>query len=270
MRSHCTGVALMSVLIVIAVIAVLASATASQVRSETRLAANLLAAAQARSAAEAGVQLALYRLTQASAQVQQTSARTRWQADGAVHELRLGDALIRVALQDEAGKVDLNEAPAPVLERLLSGELAARIVERRKQAPFETVDEIEQIPGMRADLLRQARSTLSVHSRQPGVLAAMASRQVLLAVPGTDAREVDDYIEQRARNRRAGLEPPPPPASEAGYLVRNGSATISIHAHARLPGGAAGQLTATIALRRPGTWAPFGILDWRYEGEELF
>lgn len=263
MRRKPAGVALLSVLIVVALLAVLATAAAARVRSETRLAANLLAAAQARSAAEAGIQLALYRLAEGSAE-------TRWQADGAVHELRLGEARVRVALEDEAGKLDLNLAPQRVLENLLSAELAERIVERRKDAPFESVDEVQAIPGMRAERFRQARRALTVHSRQPGVLAEAASRQVLLAIPGTDAREVDGYIEQRARHREAGLEPPPPPASERRYLVRNGSATIGIHAHARLPGGAAAQVTATIDLRRPGGNTPFRILDWRPEGEDLF
>lgn len=263
MRRHCTGVALISVLAVIALLAVLASATAVRVRSELQLTANLVAAAQARSAAEAGVQLALYRLAEGSGQ-------PRWQADGAVHELRLEEARIRLALEDEAGKVDLNHAPQPVLANLLSAELAERIVERRKEAAFETLDALQQIPGMRPELFRAMRPALTVHSRQPGVLAAAASRQVLLAIPGADVREIDGYIEQRARNRQAGLEPPPPPSTERGYLVRNGNATISIHAHARLPGGIAGQLTAIVDLRRPEIGAPFRILDWRYDGEALF
>lgn len=262
MPQRSAGVALISVLVVIALLAVLASATAVRVRSEMQLAANLIAAAQAHSAAEAGVQLALHRLAEGSAQ-------SRWQADGAVHEIRLGEALIRLVLEDEAGKVDLNNAPQRVLEKLLTAELAERIVERRKEAAFETVDALQQIPGMSPQLFRAARPALTVHSRQPGVLAAAASRQVLLAIPGSDAREVDGYIEQRVRNRQEGLEPPPVPSAERGYLVRNGNATISVHAHARLS-GAAGQLTAILDLRRPGIGAPFRVLDWRYEGEVLF
>lgn len=261
MPHRSAGVALLSVLVVIALLAVLASATAVRVRSEMQLAANLVAAAQARSAAEAGVQIALHRLVESGA--------SRWQADGAVHEIRLGEALIRLVLEDEAGKVDLNHAPQRVLEKLLTAELAERIVERRKDAAFETLDALQQIPGMSPQLFRAVRPALTVHSRQPGVLAAAASRQVLLAIPGSDAREVDGYIEQRVRNRQEGLEPPPAPSTERGYLVRNGNATISVHAHARL-GGAAGQLTATLDLRRPGIGAPFRVLDWRYEGEALF
>lgn len=263
MRQKHTGVALISVLVVVALLAVLATATSARVRSETRLAANLLAAAQARSAAEAGVQLGLYRFAEGSAE-------TRWHANGAVHELRLGEALVRVALQDEAGKLDLNLAPQLVLANLLGAELAERIVERRKDVPFESVDQIQAIPGMRAELFRQTRQALTVHSRQPGVVADAATRQVLLAIPGTDAREVDGYIELRARNREAGLEPPPAPSSERRYLVRNGNATIGVHAHARLPGGAAAQVTATIDARRPGGTTPFRIIDWRHDGEELF
>jgi general secretion pathway protein K len=262
MRRKTAGVALVSVLWVLVLLTVLAAAAAAGLRNEARLAANLVAAAQARAAAEGGVQLALFHLA--------VDGKGRWQTDGSVHELRVGEATVKVVLADEAGKADLNFAPQPLLENLLSPAIAERIVERRKHAQFETVEELQGIPGMQPDLFRKVRWLVTVHSRQPGVVADAAPREVLLAIPGADARDVDRYIGLRAHHRQAGLEPPPPPSGQRHYLVRNGSATASIHAQASLPNGARARVAGTFDLRRPGHEAPFRVLEWRHEAEELF
>ncbi len=254
--------ALLSVLSVAALLAVLAVGATAGLRNEARLNANLLAAAKVREAAQAGVQLALVHLAAGEGEA-------RWQADGSVHELRLGEAQVRVRMADEAGKLDLNHAPQAALERLLGAAVAEQIVARRVAAAFASVDELQQVAGVSAERYRAVRWALTVHSRQPGVVAEAAPREVLLSIPGADVDQVDGYIALRTRYRASGAEPPPAPPGEARYFVRNGSATVGVHAQARVPGASAA-LTAVVDLRRPGDVSPFQALDWRHESPELF
>lgn len=262
MRRRPCGIALIGTLWVLVLLVLIATGSATALRNEARLARNLLAAAQARLAAEAGVQLALLNLAA-------PLAAPRWSADGTVHELRFGEATVRVALEDEAGKIDLNEAPPAVLRNLLGAAAAAQVVERRSRQPFALVEELGGLPGVPPTLYPQVRWALTVHSRQPRIIAEAASRQVLAAIPGVDERELDRYLALRARQRAAGLPPPAPPV-DPRYLTRNGSATIGVRAEARLPGGATGRLAAVVDLRQPGFDRPFRLLDWRRESEALF
>jgi general secretion pathway protein K len=188
------GIALMSVLWVLVLLTVVAAAAAAGLRNEARLATNLVAAAQARAAAEAGVQLALFHLA--------LGGEGRWQAGGSV-QLRFGEASVRVALANEAGKVDLNFAPQAVLENLLTPALAERIVEKRKHAPFETVEELQRIPGMPPDLFRKVRWALTVHS-QPGVGSATIGIHAQASLPSGARAQIVSTVDLR----RPGQEGP--------------------------------------------------------------
>ncbi len=111
-RRRNRGIALISVLWVVALLTVVAGGVSTGMQSETRLARNLMVSAQARHAAEGGVQLAVLALLGGA-------RRTAWQPDGSVHELVIGDAVVRVTVIDEAAKIDLNLAPDVLLDRLL-------------------------------------------------------------------------------------------------------------------------------------------------------
>lgn len=262
MRRAAAGIALIGTLWVVVLLVLVAAATARALRDETRLARNLLAAAQARAAAQAGAELALFHLGT-------PQARLRWAADGTPRELRVGEAAVRVVVEDESGKVDLNQAAPALLEGLLGAEAAAQVVQRRLRAPFVEVAELAALPGVAPALYARVRGALTVHSQQPRVVAEAASREVLLAIPGADARDVERYLELRAAQRAAGLEPPAPPG-DPRYLTRNGSATIGLRVRARLPGGETAQVAAVVDLRRPGFDRPFRLLDWRRESEARF
>jgi general secretion pathway protein K len=264
------GVALIGVLLMVALLAALTVAAMAQLRADAHLVANMISLATAHHAAEAGVQRGLYELA-----APRTDAA--WPADGTAQELGFGEATVRVTLSDEASRIDLNLAPEVLLERLVeraagaaaSRTLAEQIVARRQAAPFQSVEELAELPGMHAALYRELRPALTVHSRQPGIIAEAASRQVLLAVPGADEADVERYLALRERHRAAGLAPPPPPG-EREYFARNGNATFDVHAEARLPNGLRSHVAATVDLRRPGWRAPFRVIEWRHEGPELF
>ncbi len=118
----------------------------------------------------------------------------------------------RIVINDVAGLVDLNAASLALLEWLLHGlgvapdraaALAAAIVDFRdddgingaesaayraaglahgpKNAPFETVMELDQVLGMDAALLGRLHAATTVYSRQPGIDGAVAPHEILSA-----------------------------------------------------------------------------------------
>ena len=267
------GIALVGVLWILALLTVSAAALSAALREDLRLTGNLIAAAQARRAAEGGVELVLARLIGGP---QPGSSGSRLGVAGSPpSSFRLGEAHVEVAFVDEAGRLDLNEAPEALLENYFRvaglGAAAARevvsgiLARRQAPLPFVAVDELAGVPGLPADVFRRSRSDFTVHAGQLGINAAAASRAVLLAVPGASAAEVDAYLAQREANRAEGLAPPRAPESLRHEYARVASAVYRIHAEARVPGGTAARLTAVVDLRRPSRHAPYTIREWRYE-----
>ena len=89
----------------VALIAVLLAAASAATRSEVFVAGNALGSARARLAAEAGTQLGLARLLRGERDPQ------TWQDGGTA---------VRIAIVDEAGKIDINLAPLDLLAGLFT------------------------------------------------------------------------------------------------------------------------------------------------------
>ena len=142
---------------------------------------------------------------------------------GGATTCRSGDDVVTISIIDAGGLVDLNAAPRLLLERLLlglgqsegrAGAIAAAIIEFRddgdsssrsakaeayrisgmphgpKNAPFETVVELDQVLGITPEIYRQLRPLITVHSRLPGIdlLASPPEvRTVLIGRPPSDA-----------------------------------------------------------------------------------
>src|SRR5207248_404564 len=87
------------------IIAVLLAAAGATTRSEALIARNMVAATRARHAAEAGTQLGLERLLR-------RHAIPGVSFDGSPEPWQDGSIRVAVAIADEAGKIDLNLAPA--------------------------------------------------------------------------------------------------------------------------------------------------------------
>lgn len=291
------GVVLVGVLWVIALLSIVAVSMSMTMRNEIRLAGNLLAAAQARHAAEAGVQLALLELLTTS---DERGSQTR----DAARDFSIGGAEVRVKTTNESGKIDLNAAPERLLDSLLivvgvEPEARRQIVDAiadwrdadnltrsagaedqqyavagktygAKDGPFESVDELQLVQGVTPALYRALKPALTVHSRLARVNPETASRLVLLALLDGNDAEVDQYIAQRAFNHRARQPAPPLPATVQPYVASSGSFTFSIHAHARLGSEATALANAIVDLRNRDKDHPLKIRDWRREGDGLF
>jgi len=241
-----SGIALVSVLWLLILLSLIATTLSLTSRSEARKTTNLVGAAQARYLAEAGIQLGLMNLTV-------TAAEQPWLADGSPYRLQMGNGVVTVALFDERGKIDLNAAPAELLDGLLNAaqvadDKRARLVDaildwrdeddlRRlngaedadyaaaglaygaKNAPFETVEEVQRVLGMSVDIYETIRPALTVDSHLPGINPLVASKLALMALPGVTADWAERYIEQRRSAHLHGLPPPEPPAVPPQYLA---------------------------------------------------
>ncbi|TMG96629.1 MAG: general secretion pathway protein GspK [Betaproteobacteria bacterium] len=257
------GIALVLALWLTILLTVIASGFAFSMRSEAIAARNAISLAQARAAADGAVERTLFELSR-------PRIADAWTADGTRRTWIENDVQFDVVAVDETSKIDLNSANDALLKGLLmtSGGLddqaAARIVDAiadwrdpddlkrpngaeeadyraanlkygPANAPFETVGELARVLGVTADLYRRIAGNLTVHSRQAGINAMTASRDVLLALPGVTGEVVDDYLERRREAIENKLPPPPFPAAQA---FGTGPIPVwRVHAEAKLPDG---------------------------------
>lgn len=253
--AHQRGVALVLVLWVVTLLTVIAGNFAFSMRSEAQIARNLLSTAQAQARADAGVQRAWYEL------MKPPSELSRWSGDGLTHEQSLDDSVLRVSIQDESGKIDLNTASEALLiglfrsvglgqdaavalaecvqdwrdpdklRRLHGAEEAEYLAAGRVYAPpnasFETVDELQRVLGMTPELFHRLEPIITVYSGQVGVNTAIAQRSTLLAIPGVNPEMVDQFMSQR--QSAIAAKQPVPIFTGAGAFA-GGPAVVPIYA----------------------------------------
>ena len=286
------GVALIAVLWLAILLAVIAGSLLTTTRSELRLARNLLDSARADALADGGIYLAIPYLLD-------RDADTRWAADGTVHVVELESGRLEIAVQDAAGRVDLNTAPLELLAGLFraagaepdgAAVLAARVADWRDRdedalpdgaeqadydavglavrvgnAPFLTPGEIVRIPGIDMALYLEIAGAVTVWSRQRGIDPTAAPRLALLALPGMSESAADSLIAARAE-----ADPDPRgthlqsfiPAEAQRFLARGGGRVVYLLAQAQTPEGGIFRREAVIELR-PGANPPYVTHAWR-------
>ncbi len=281
------GIALVIVLWVMALLSAMAASYVVSTRTETALARNWLEGARARWAAESGVQVAVYELLRA-----QTvgSAEVPWRADGTVYRVDLAGA-----------ELHLNSGQTELLDGLL-GNLGLDPVERQritdsildwrdedslvhlygaedddyareglpygaKDGPFDSMEELLLVSGMSRQLYFQIKNDVTLFSYVSGINPVVAPREVLLALPGVDAGEVEAYIAARAQSADEGLPPPLPPLTQGRYYSAARGPVYTIRVDAVTAGGANERIETVVRLeppRRAGNAdRPFETLVWR-------
>jgi general secretion pathway protein K len=262
-RNAQSGIALVLALWLTVLLTVIASGFAFSMRSEALATRNAVSLAQARAIADGAVERTAFELMR-------PRVADTWTFDGQAHRWTEGDATVVAVAVDEAAKIDINAAPDLLLKNMLmniggleepsAAALVDAIVDWRDpddlrrpngaelpeyraanskyvpaNAPFETIGEAARVLGMTPAVFRRIAAVITVYSRQPGVNAATAARDVLLALPNTTAEVVDAYIEQRTQALANKLPVPPfPPAQAFG----SGPVPVwRIRAEATLPDG---------------------------------
>lgn len=271
------GAALLLVLWLTALLAALIGAFAVTARMESLQGQIVRDGTVARERARAGIDYALVRI----ADPQQ---RTRWLPDGRAYDWMFAGSPLRIRAVDESGKVDLNQADARLLEQLLrvrgvpeetAPGLAAAILDWRdadslsqprggaedpdyaaagleygaKDAPFESVAELQQVLGMTPEFYDRVAPYLTLYSGRTLPDANYAPGPVLVAM-GLDAERI---LAQREL----------PPDQAGGKLVGGGSGTYSIESHAKLRDGREATLRAVIrAGGGPVPGMAYTVLRW--------
>jgi len=280
MRSHehARGAALLLVMWLVALMASLIGAFALSARIERLQERVLTRGAIAGGAARAGLEWALVR-------VGDSDVRRRWVPDGRLYHWQYEDIPVDVSIVDEQGKIDINAADQPLLSAFFraigvpadkAGAIAGAMIDWRdadpltqpqggaedpeyasaglpygaKDAPFETVAEIEQVLGVTPAIYKLAAPYLTVFTGSGTPDASVAQAPVLTAM-GIDAKAL---VAARGAQQAA---------TATGGLIGGGSGTYSIRSVARLREGR----TATIAgvVRMGGNGAPgsaYTALDW--------
>jgi general secretion pathway protein K len=282
------GVALVLVMWVAVLLSVIAASFIMERHTETLVMRNSLSMARAEAIADAGVQRAIFELYRTD------NSPQAWKRDGAVQEWSFDAVPVRVGIRDESAKIDLNTAVEPLLRGLflsqgLSDEEAVKVVDaildwrdpdsfRRPNGaeepeyraaglsygpanePFQAIEELQLVLGMRPDIYRRVAPSITVFSRQPGVNATLASREVLLAIPGVTTEMVDQYLALREAARTQGL--PLPPFAQAAAYASSYTMVATIVSEARLDDGTVFAREAVVLLR-PTPRRVVTYLAWR-------
>ena len=180
------GFALLIVLWTLVLLTLLVSGLTASGRGEVKLAENLRDAAVAEAAADGAAQEAIFRL-----------AAGQWPPTAVPHDMRFGNAVVTVQIQDEADLINPNNASVALLAALLrqvgaaapvaqvlateiaqyhsrggadsSAYIAAGLPYGPAMRDFRDVNELRLIPGMTEDLLARLAPHLSVWNPMPVV-----------------------------------------------------------------------------------------------------
>lgn len=281
------GVALVLVMWASVILAVIAASFMFERRTEMLVVRNSLSAARAQAAADAGVHRALHDLYR-------QNVPDVWKRDGTPHDWKFDEIPVRVEIRDESAKIDINTAAdallrglfvsaglledeatalldavldwrdADALKRVNGAEeadyAAAGLTYKPANAPFQAIEELQLVLGMRPDLYRRLAPSITVFSRLPGVNPVLASREVLLAIPNVTPEMVDQYIARRDEARAEGR--PIPPFPQAAAFATGAAMVATVQSEARLEDGTV-FVREAVALLRPIPRRPVTFVAWR-------
>jgi general secretion pathway protein K len=297
MHSRERGVAFILVLWVIAMLSILLGSFALVARTENLQSRHLFDTTQARYAAEAGLNLAVYELRKAD-------PMERWVADGRPYRFGFGDAEIEVAITDDSGKIDINAAGSngDLLTNLfvthgvaldkaqalsdavqdwidsddntrpngaeIAQYKAAGLPYGPKNAPFDTVSELQQVLGMTYDLYQKIEPGITIYSGRNTPNGSFANQDALRAMYPDASPEQIQQLVQQLQSQPPGSPPGGVMAPDGTPIVAGGGGlTYSVKSRAKLQNGASTVLDATIRMGGVGAAGrPFVILRWR-DGE---
>lgn len=274
------GLALVFTLWGLTMLGLMAAAFLSGMRTEMRVIANIASAAEAGAIADGAIHWAILGL------MAPPDARA-FRTDGTSVLRHVPGGAVRLAVQDEAGKVDLNGADAPRLARLIAAlgeppETATRIADALvdfrdrdglaqgggaedaayppgqagpANRPFRAIDELREVTGIGRALAARLAPHVTVGPFARRVDARVATRAALLAQPGIDPAEADRYLAARS------LDPAAQPPRGATYAASPGT-RFTIRAVARASGGAVHAREALVTLD-PAARLGFRIEGWR-------
>ena len=261
------GFALITVLWITAFLAVIASAVSYQSRGSLSLANNVVNSFKTRHAAEGAFLLTANKLIK----------RDELQGlvlTNPVFTYEIDDVVVSVRVADESGKIDINLAPTDLLRSLFtvigmndqsSASLADAIADWRdqdnlkrasgaedqhyaseqrgyeaKDDEFDSIDEVNLVLGMNANLYDRIKPFITVYSQDLGVNPSLASSAVKRALQNVIAGNSEEVA--------------------SDYVTSTGGLIYTLYARAIDPNGITSNIEAIIRLQRGNVFEPFTIL----------
>ena len=276
------GFALVVVIWAIGLIGLLVLSYLSAARLRLRAAANIASAARAEALAEAAVATAILELESAGG----PTGAARPPFDGTPRFCALPQGVAAVAIENEAGKIDLNASSANFLARALTAiemtkddatRLAGSIVSYRsartnslsaedgaysadgrpfgpRKALFQSIFELDQVLGVTPEQMQFLRPFITVHSFLPEPDLSVAPPALFAALTGAASDEV-----ARLKDR-----PFPNTLDRRGYPARGGTvAAVLVHVEARTADGATFVREALLTARGDMPGGAQSIKEWR-------
>ncbi len=297
-----TGVALVVVLWLLMLLGVIAGSFAKSMHVETSLAQNAVATARANAAAEAAINNAIVEILRPPG-LDIKNHKKRF--DGRLYQWRFAGAKVWYRIQDESGRVDLNEAQPEILMKVMAAagvpeakrsSLASAIVDWRdedntqnlngaedsdyaaagkkygaKDGPFNTVEELQRVLGMTPAIYRKLEPLLTVYSHTPQVNAMTAPKALRRALG------INMTANQTGSTVDGASAPPAPGADDEdedfadgtnGGLSGGGNLIYTLQAQAEVDNVKGATVTATVRLQQMNDQL-FSVLNWREGGIDL-
>jgi general secretion pathway protein K len=225
---------LLHVLWSLGLLSMLAISVLSSGSATYRLARSGLDRVRAEAVADAAVNRAVLALLDARAD-------HRWRVDGVAQPFSFEGFDITVSVQDELGRIDLNQADASSIQRLATSaglvagsasKLADKIMDWReagdgrrlngakardyslagldyvpRNGPFQSVDELRLVMDMTEDLFKRLRPALTVYSGSQFIDPQFAPPEALAVMPGVTAQTITATMAARTKSGMGTLQP---------------------------------------------------------------
>ena len=229
-RDDNKGMALITVPWGTAILGLILAGLLSSVQTQSRIAHNLTERAKAQALADAAFYLVVDELLRG--QSIDSIGPSIWEQSGLAD-----DGTVTVLIEDETGKIDLNQSPPESLYRLFLvlgwSEADARtmtdaITDYRdsdsderpygaedasygilglnhdaKDAPFSIVDELLQVPGISRETFERVAPYLTVYAARRQINVEAASEPVLLALPYLLPSQISEILASRDATKNA-------------------------------------------------------------------
>ena len=260
------GIALVIVLWLLVLLTVIAASHARVIRTETRLASNQVEAGKARNIAEAGAHHAILEMM-----VRDTTLRQP--VDGSVYRVRFDDGIAAISTRDIRGLIDINRAPATLLDTVLA---AAGAEESQRKALVDAIldwrdkDDLKHARGAEDEDYRRAGMKWAARD---GAFSTVEELRYVMGMTNTLFERLAPYLTVHSGSSSVNLEFAPPwlvsvlsasentpPANNTTRRVVSSVCRITVWATSY--GGSNASLDMVVKLNPTGE-KPYTILSWR-------
>lgn len=287
-----TGFALLLVLWVLSLLTLIAASFIANIKRETAIIATLKDNASAYALAESGIQLAEFMLL--------TESNKRWCTDGSIYEIKTTDAVLRIRLLSETGKININTADLALLQQLFSHAAsgietqlpfarinrAAALLDWRDSDDFTRINgaeraqyqdaqreglpsnqnlrnlaELPMVLGMDEKTLAWLEPLVTIYGQHTNVDLTVASKDVL-TIFLNNPEQVEQYVKLRTANAKQDLPPPLPPVAltETTQASILDAITVICEVHQH---DAVAVIHAVIKKNTTQQNTPFQIMSWQ-------